>query len=72
MNPKAFRLSASQIKPLAEGHGGCFASDHILVDGLPGGFMYREEPDNTQASGWRFMSGLEDDDYANDRSSRLL
>jgi hypothetical protein len=66
MPTKVFRLSADQVKPLAEGHGGFFASDHILVDGMPVGFMYREEPENTLDSGWRFMSGLEEDDYAND------
>jgi hypothetical protein len=26
-------------------------------------FMYREEPDNNQDSGWRFFSGDEDQDY---------
>jgi hypothetical protein len=27
--------------------------------------MYREEPDNEVDSGWRFMSGFEDDEYMN-------
>ena len=29
-------------------------------------YMYREEPDNVQDSGWRFFSGDEDDEYVND------
>ena len=63
---KHYRLSANEVKPIAQGFGGCFASDHILVEGLRVGFMYREPPDNTLDSGWRFMSGQEDDDYMNE------
>ncbi|MDR2632063.1 MAG: DUF2185 domain-containing protein [Treponema sp.] len=29
-------------------------------------FLYREEPDNKDDSGWRMFTGLENDDYAND------
>lgn len=60
---KTFKLSADQIKPLAQGHGGCFAADKITVEGYPVRFMYREAPDNDVDSGWRFMSGSEDDEY---------
>lgn len=63
---KQFRLSKDQIKSLAEGHGGCIATDRITVDGYPVRFMYREAPDNDVDSGWRFMSGFEDDAYMND------
>ena len=28
-------------------------------------YMYREEPDNWQDSGWRFFSGTESDEYVN-------
>jgi hypothetical protein len=54
--PKKFRLAAEQIKPLAEGHGGCFASDTITVDGRKVAWMYRESPDFDEDSGWRFFS----------------
>jgi len=63
---KAFRLRADQIAPLAEGHGACIASDMITVEGHPVGFMYREAPDNEVDSGWRFLSGLEDEAYMDD------
>lgn len=66
---KQFRLSADQIKPLAEGHGGCIATDKITVEGYPVRFMYREAPDNDIDSGWRFMSGFEDDAYMDDTTS---
>lgn len=61
---KKFRISAEDIKPLAAGHGGCIATDMITVKGKPVGFMYREKTTDTEAdSGWRFMSGLEDQEY---------
>lgn len=63
---KKFRLKAHEIKPVATGHGGCFATDMITVEGLPVGFMYREEPDDVIDSGWRFMSGHESQDYVDD------
>ena len=63
---KTFRLSKDEIAPLAEGHGGCIATDMITVDGCPVRFMYREAPDNDLDSGWRFMSGLENDAYMDD------
>ena len=50
-NKKAFRLRADQIKDLARGYGACFASDHITVDGLKVGYMYREDTDDAQDSG---------------------
>jgi hypothetical protein len=60
---KKFKLGPDEIRPLATGRGGCFATDMIVVRGKPVGFMYREDPDNEHDSGWRFMSGLEDQDY---------
>ncbi|WP_455272824.1 DUF2185 domain-containing protein [Rhizobium herbae] len=63
---KKFRLPREEIKPVAEGHGGCIASDKITIDGHPVRFMYREEPDYDWDGGWRFLSGLEDDDYMDD------
>jgi len=63
---KKFKLPSYEIKPLAEGYGGCFATDMITVDGRRVGYMYREEPDNDVDSGWRFMSGRESDAYMDD------
>jgi len=63
---KTFALNADQIRPLATGHGACIATDRITVDGLPVRFMYREEPDYEADSGWRFLSGTEDDGYMDD------
>ena len=63
---KNFAIKSADIKPLATGHGSCFASDRITVDGKPVGFMYREDADNDRDSGWRFLAGDESDDYVND------
>lgn len=60
---KKFRLSADQIAPIALGLGSCLATDRIVVDGAPVGYMYRAKPSNPQDSGWRFFAGDEDDAY---------
>jgi len=60
---KTFKLQASQIRPLAPGRGSCFATDMITVQGLGVGFMYREAPDNDLDSGWRFLAGVETQEY---------
>jgi hypothetical protein len=63
MTSKQFKLGAEDIKPLAEGFGACIATDMIMIDGRPVAFMYREAPDHDSDSGWRFLSGLETDEY---------
>jgi hypothetical protein len=66
MTEKRFKLRSDEIRPLVPGRGGCFATDHITVDGHRVGYMYRERAEGNSDSGWRFFSGLESDDYAND------
>ena len=66
---KAYKLKGTEIRPIAVGRGDCFASDMVTVEGKPVRFMYRETPDSETDSGWRFMSGLESDEYANDASN---
>jgi len=69
---KQYLLSKDQIKPLVEGPGSCIASDMITVGGYPVRFMYREAPDSDVDSGWRFMSGHEDDDYVQEASNLAM
>jgi hypothetical protein len=66
MLEKRFRLRPVEIRELAPGHGACYATDHITVDGHRVGYAYREAPNNLWDSGWRFFSGLESDDYVDD------
>ena len=61
---KAFKIPGDQIKRLIRNMGGCFTSDRITVDGMKVGYMYREEPDKDIDSGWRFFSGDETQEYA--------
>lgn len=55
-----------EIKPLEPGRGGCVASDRIVVDGCPVGYMYRGAPIREMDSGWQFVAGDEDDAYLDD------
>ena len=55
-----------EIKPLAPGRGGCLATDRIVVEGCPVGYMYREATSRELDSGWRFFAGDEDDAYMAD------
>ncbi len=69
---KAFRLQDHELLPLAEGYGGCIASDMITVQGHKVAFMYREEPVSDQDSGWRFVSGLETDEYMQEAENHSI
>jgi len=69
---KKFFLAGDAIKPLATGHGACVASDMITVEGRKVAFMYREDPDEDVDSGWRFVSGLESDEYMDDPDNHGL
>ena len=65
---KTYALAAKDIIPMLhdwDGPKGCLATDRITVDGCKVGYMYREKPDNSGDSGWRFFAGDEDDSYAN-------
>lgn len=46
--------------------GSGFATDRIMVEGEPVGVMYREEPESSVDSGWRFLAGDETQAYADD------
>jgi hypothetical protein len=72
MPQKQFRLRADQFRPLAEGHGACFATDMITVGGQRVGFMYRERPDKPPDCGWRFFSGTETQEYVDDPQNTMM
>ena len=74
MNPrrKAFRIAGQQIRQIIPDMGSCLASDRITVDGMKVGYMYREQPDNEIDSGWRFFSGEEDQDFADNPDNFAL
>ena len=66
---KKFALQADEIVLLAEGHGACFATDMITVEGRKVGYIYREEPDEEIDSGWRFTAGRESPEYMDDAAN---
>jgi hypothetical protein len=43
-----------------------------MVDCQPVGFMYREPPDNSYDSGWRFFAGNETQDFADNPENFAL
>lgn len=63
---KLFRLKRHQVAPVAPGLGGCIASDRIVVDGAPVGYMHRGAPVDELDSGWQFLAGDEDGAYMAD------
>lgn len=63
---KKFCKSADEIRQLIPDRGGCLATDRILVDGEPVGFMYREPPSGSVHSGWVFTAGDEDQGYVDE------
>ena len=63
MTSKRFKIPGPSIQRIAPGHGACIASDRILVDGCPVGYMVRTEPDDDVDSGWQFFAGDESQDY---------
>ena len=67
-----FKLSPEDIKDVIKSIGYCIASDKITVDGLKVGFMYREEPESPDDSGWRFLSGEETEEYVEDMNNSMI
>lgn len=66
---KKFYLSREQIKQIVPPNlGGCFITDRVTVDGQKIGYMYREQADRPDDSGWRFFAGDESQEYVDDLS----
>lgn len=66
--PKKFFIPAEKMQPLLGECGSALATDRIVVDGAGIGYCYREEPDNSLDSGWRFFKGDESPEYLEDSS----
>jgi hypothetical protein len=47
----------------------CFVTKRVLHGGEPVGYLYREDPDTDEDSGWRIMVGDESDEYMEDSSN---
>lgn len=53
------------IKPM----GFCIVSNKITLEGAKVGYMYREEGDKENDSGWRLLAGTETQEYADDEDN---
>lgn len=53
----------TDLVQLTEKTGYALASKQLVENQMKVCFMYRESPDNSSDSGWRFLSGHEDDKY---------
>lgn len=69
---KRFLIAPDQFEELVAPMGYCFATDRITVDGAPVGYMYREDADSDDDSGWRFFSGDEPQDYVDDPANVMM
>jgi hypothetical protein len=72
MTEKKFKIPGDKLIQLITPIGSCVASDMITVHGKLVGFMYREDRYDNIDSGWRFFSGLEDDEYVNNPANLML
>ena len=64
-----YHVKAEDVKHLLpdwEGADGCIATNRITVEGRKVGYCYREEPDGSWDSGWRFTAGDESEAYMDD------
>ncbi len=69
MSGQNFKIKVEDIKDLVSHMGYSIVSNTITMDGLPVGYMYREEPGNKDDSGWRFLSGTETQEYVDDEGN---
>ena len=53
----------NSLKTLIGEMGYSLVSAKIFRDGMKVGYMYREQPEEDEDSGWHFLSGTEDDDF---------
>ena len=63
MAMKLADLDPEKMSELVLTPGYSIVSNQILNDGLPILFMYREAKIEEEDTGWRFLSGNEDQDY---------
>ncbi|MFP4065824.1 MAG: DUF2185 domain-containing protein [Bacteroidales bacterium] len=72
MSGNKYRLKEADIKDLVPAMGNCIASDKITIEGEKIGYMYRDIPEDKDDSGWRFLSGTEDQEYADDPHNSMV
>lgn len=59
-------IQTENIPQLIKPMGFCIVSNKITLEGAKVGFMYREEGDGENDSGWRILAGNETQEYVDD------
>jgi hypothetical protein len=72
MSHYRFKLKPEEIEKMIPEMGSCIASDKITIQGLPVGFMYREEPQDENDTGWRFIAGTESQEFIDDPLNSMV
>jgi hypothetical protein len=72
MEKKGMLIKEEDIKDLVPNMGFSIASNTIIMDGEKIGYMYREQPDSNEDSGWRFLSGNESQEYVDDEDNSKI
>jgi len=73
MGKRIIDLQPEDIKTLVPEMGYSIVSNKVSVNGMKIGFFYREEPEEAEDSGWRFLSGTEKEDYVeNPNNSKVF
>ena len=72
MSHYRFKLKPEEIKKMIPEMGSSIASDKITIQGLPVGFMYREEPQDENDTGWRFIAGSESQEFIDDPLNSMV
>jgi hypothetical protein len=72
MGNKGLLIKEEDLKDLVTHMGFSIASNAIIIDGEKIGFMYREQPDSNEDSGWRFLSGNESQEYVDDEENSKI
>jgi hypothetical protein len=66
MDKEQFKIPAEEIRDIIRMTGFGIVSNHITVDGMKVGYMYREERFDKEDTGWQFLSGTETEEYIDD------
>jgi len=69
MNINLLSANPEDLEDLVSDPGYSLVSNQILREGKEIGFMYRDRPEEKEDSGWRFLSGEEEQDYLDDESN---
>lgn len=68
----SYKIKTDELKQLVPSKGYGIVSDKITIDGSKVGFMYREKPLEKEDSGWRFLSGMESQEYVDEPKNSMV